>query len=368
MSPSRLFHRRFTKAGAAPGHFDAHIGGQQPRIHVISYNADSIEERDAKSQSDILEIYHADRDAGRVTWVDIQGLGDIDLLGALDDIFGLHPLALADAVNVGQRPKIDDYDDTIYAAVRMVTVDEEVHWEQVSVFLGESFVITVQERHGDCLDPLRERLRKGKAVFRPSGPDYLFVMVIDAIVDAYYPVLETYGDHLEALELRVIEGEDDVLPDIYRAKRELLTFRRATWPLRDALSQALRDRPSRLHEKSLPYLRDVADHVMQVVDVTETYRELAASFIDVYLSSVANKTNDIMRVLTILATIFIPLTFLSGVYGMNFDSDKSHPLNLPELHWHYGYLFFWAICVAIAIAMLIMFRRLGWLGSIRKKH
>ena len=358
-----LFRRRFTKAGAAPGEFQSAPDAVAPRIHAMRYDAETIEEfdpTDARSAHDLVR-------EGSVAWIDLQGLADSDLIRAFGEEFGLHPLAVADTVNVGQRPKVEDYDSHLYCVVRMVMLAEgaDIHWEQVSLFIGSGFVLSFQESYGDCLGPIRDRLRQGKKQIRGAKSDFLGAMLIDAIVDGYFPVLEEFGDRLEDLETRVIEHpEQNVLGEVYRAKRQLMTFRRATWPLRDALNQLLRESHDLIDDRTLPYLRDAADHVMQVVDVNETYREIATSFIDVYLSSMANRTNEVMRVLTIMATVFIPLTFIAGIYGMNFDTQD--PMNMPELRWRYGYIAFWAVCLLVLVVMLGIFRHFGWIGRGRR--
>lgn len=359
-----LFRRRFTRAGAPPGEFHPAPDALPPRLHAIRYSATEMEESDPTS----AEEAHALLREGSITWIDVQGLADARMIRSFGELFALHPLAVADTVNVGQRPKIDSYERRLFAAVRMVTLGEggTIHWEQVSIFIGPGFVLSFQERYEDCLNPIRERLRMGKRTLLSSGSDYLGFMLIDAIVDGYFPILEHYGERLESLEARVIENPSrGVLADVYRVKRELMTFRRAIWPLRDALSQIVRQPHDLIGDTVLPYIRDATDHVMQVVDVNETYRELASSFVDVYLSSVANRTNEVMRVLTIFATIFIPLTFFAGIYGMNFDTD--HPLNMPELGWRYGYLAFWGATALIAAALVALFWRLGWIGRERDR-
>jgi magnesium transporter len=231
-------------------------------------------------------------------------------------------------------------------------------WEQLSLFIGEGFVATFQEAEGDCFDRVRQRLSHS-AFAQPQVTEAggLAAAILDAVVDNYFPLLEHLGDKLEAIEDEVVEHpQRQILAEIYEVKRELLTFRRAAWPLREVLSQLARIDHRLMPPAITPFLRDTADHAVQVVDVLESYRELAASFIDVYLSSITYQTNEVMRLLTIIATIFIPLTFLAGVYGMNFDV-------LPELHWGWGYAGFWAVCAAVAGFMLWVFWRLGWLGG-----
>lgn len=377
MSPARLiasrikqvgkpiFRRRFTRPGAPPGEFQIAPDSVPPRIHAIRFNPETIEEFDPTS----AEEAHALLRDNTITWIDVQGLADTELIKGLGERFTLHPLAVADTVNVGQRPKVEDYTDRLFVVLRMVTFkeDDDIQWEQVAIFIGEGFVLSFQENYDDCLGPVRDRLRQGKKTLRGSGSDYLGAMLIDAIIDGYFPVLEQFGERLERLENEVIVSPDpDVLASVYRAKRQLMTFRRATWPLRDALNQLVRESHELIDDAVIPYLRDAADHVMQVVDVNETYRELASSFVDVYLSSVANRTNEVMRVLTILATVFIPLTFLAGIYGMNFVTDDGEPA-IPELRWKFGYPAFWIVSVTMAVAMFFVFRRLGWLGRRKRR-
>lgn len=366
MGPSRLFHRRFAPAGSSPGHLTAPEEFVEPRLRLMSYGPTELEERDLADASEAAGA----RRPGRVTWIDVQGLGDGSIVQRLGESFAIHPLAISDIVHLGQRPKADEYDTHLFVVLRMASLgeDDEPRWEQVSVVLGEDFVLSFQERPGDCLDPLRERVRKSRKMLRNSGPDYLACMILDAIVDGYFPLLEYHGSQLEEFEDAILGNSGrDVLADVYRVKRDLMTFRRAGWPLREALNQLQRheDEDPWLSPAVLPYLRDTVDHVTQVVEINETYRELAASLVDVYLSTLGQRTNEIMRVLTVIATIFIPLTFFAGVYGMNFDLE--HPTNMPELTWRYGYVGFWIVSSAVAIALLVLFRRLGWLGGRRAK-
>jgi len=356
----RIFHRQLAPAGSSPGTLVVTPGSAKPTFHAIRYSATEVTEYDPATVSEARDLMLP----GHVVWLDIVGLGDPDMVESLGSLFQLHRLSLSDVMNTGQRPKIDDYGEVLYGALRMVTMDQEglIHWEQVSVFVGEGFVITLQEHPGDCFDPVRQRIRSAKRVIRNSGSDYLAIQVIDAIVDGYLPVLEDYGERMESIEELVIDQPGpDVLTDIYQAKRELVHFRRAVWPLRDSLSQLSREGHPLISAESLPYLRDITDHVMQVVDVQESYRELAGSFVDVYLSGVSNRTNEVMKVLTVISTIFIPLTFVAGVYGMNFDPSVRG--NMPELRIPYSYVAFWIFTIIVAGSLLVLFRRLGWLGG-----
>ncbi|MEZ5965241.1 MAG: magnesium/cobalt transporter CorA [Planctomycetota bacterium] len=351
----RLFRRRKPPAGAPPGATVTPRDLPAPRLAVIAYDREQLVEVQGQRLRDVLTAMQT----AQVAWLDVQGLGDEAVIREIATHFDLHPLVVADILNLGQRPKVELYDDLLYHVVRMVMVtpDSDVHWEQFSVVVKNNVVLTFQETYGDCLDPVRQRIRQARPMIRGSGPDYLAVMAVDAIVDSYFPVVETYGEVLERLEDDLVRSPTPaVLRRVYRTKRELLKLRRATWPLRDALNHLLRDAPPMIEAKTLPYVRDVTDHVMQVVDIVETYRELAGSFVDVYLSSLAQRTNEVMRALTVLASIFIPLTFLAGVYGMNFHS-------MPELSWEWGYPTFWVICAVTTIALLVLFRRWGWIGA-----
>lgn len=358
MKPGFLFNRKYTAPGAPPGAMVADGPVAAARARVISFNASEIEEFELESPAELKTVMKPDRRY----WVDVQGALPPERLNEFGSAFGLHPLALADVVHYGQRPKVEDYEDHLFCVVRMASRDTEngIGWEQVGLFVSRQFVITFQEKPGDCFDPVRTRLRAGRKNIRSGGGDYLGAMLIDAIVDGYFPLLEEYGERLERLEERVLANPSrDVLVEIYRAKRELMVFRRSVWPLRDALNQTLRDGHAVMKKSTLPYLRDTVDHLMQVVDVVENCRELAGSFIDVYLSSVSHRTNEVMRVLTIFATIFIPLTFVAGIYGMNFE-------NIPELKWPRGYAYFWSVCGLVLLGMLFLFSQLGWLRGEQK--
>ncbi len=362
---TQLFRRHYTFPGAPPGSLAPPQRLVAPRIHAIAYHAETLEETDLEDPRQVVDVIRPDR----VVWIDVQGLGDGSVVNTIGELLGLHQLALSDVVNLGQRPKFEEYGDVLFAVARMVTIlgDGRLEWEQVSLFLAPRYVLTFQETYGDCLDPLRERLRKGRKQVRTTGSDYLACMVVDTIVDGYFPVLERHGDDLERLERAILRAPTrEVLRDVYCIKRELMAFRRSAWPLRDALNHLLRDDEAPISDAARPYLRDTTDHIVQIVDINETYRELASSLVDVYLTTLGHRTNEIMRVLTVISAIFIPLTFLAGVYGMNFDT--SQPANLPELGWRFGYVAFWVISLALTVALLVAFRRLGWLGGERSRE
>ncbi len=326
----------------------------------MRFDAASVEEADVSDVSQLAGLAQP----GKQVWVDVQGLSDHDAIRAIGTIFGIHQLALSDIVNTGQRPKVEEYGSQLFVVTRMVQILESGNpdWEQVSLVVGPNYVLTFQDRIGDCLDPLRERIRTEGSRIRTSDEGYLSCMMLDAIVDGFFPVLEHFGERLEEIEVELIrQPTPGLLEDIFLVKRDLMSLRRAIWPQREFLTRLLRDGHSMFDEQTAPFLRDVYDHAVHIVDVTETYRELTQSYIDVYLSSIANRTNEVMRVLTVTATIFIPLTFIAGVYGMNFST--AYPTNMPELDWRYGYISFWIICILVVVVMLVLARRLGWLGG-----
>ncbi len=306
-------------------------------------------------------------DTESVSWVDVQGLGNRDILERLGKVFDLHPLVLEDVVNMGERPKIEDYEDQLLIIARMVVPKERTYGfysEQVSLVLGQNYLLTVQEEpEHDCLESVRVRIERNKGIIRKQGADYLAYALLDAIIDGFFPVLELYGDRLEELEEEVIfKPTRQTLQQIYQIRRELLQLRRAIWPQRDAISTLIRDSSELISEEVRMYLRDCYDHAVQVMDMVETYRELSSGLMDVYLSAVSNKMNEIMKLLTVVSSIFIPLTFVAGIYGMNFNTEKS-PYNMPELNWYWGYPICLAFMGAIAGGLLFFFWRRGWLKN-----
>lgn len=330
-------------------------------VQVIAYDERGLVEHGPEALAKLAELL----ERWRVVWVNVDGLGDTQLVTQLGQALGLHGLALEDAVNTHQRPKFDAYDDHLFVIARMATlVRDQLDTEQLALCVGRGFVVTFQEgKPGDCLDPVRDRLRRSAGRVRSEGADYLAYALLDAVVDHYFPLLESLGEKLDELEQRIVSRAPESTPsDIVRLKHDLLIFRRALWPLREALSNISRESGPFIADTTRPYLRDCYDHVIQLVDVLEIYRELASTLMDVYLSTVSNRMNEVMKVLTVIATIFIPLTFVAGVYGMNFDPAAS-PWNMPELHWHYGYPLSLLLMAAIAVGLLWYFRRRGWLGG-----
>ncbi|MEK7703525.1 MAG: magnesium/cobalt transporter CorA, partial [Myxococcota bacterium] len=303
------------------------------------------------------------RRPGRVLWLDVVGLGDAELVLELGSLFALHSLALEDAVNVHQRPKAEDYGDSVYVVLRMPSLVGSLDLEQVSFFLGTDFVITLQQHAGDLFGPVRERIRHDKGRVRQHGADYLAYALIDAIVDHYFPILEQYGERLDTLEERILaRPEPASVSEVHAIRHELYALRRALWPTRDALAELGRTEATAISHETQLFLRDCHDHAVQLIDMVEACRELAASLMDLYLSGLSQRMNEVMKVLTLIATIFMPLAFVAGLYGMNFDPAAS-PWNMPELRWPFGYAFALALMASIAGGMLGYFRRKGWLGD-----
>lgn len=357
-----LVQRHRGAAGAAPGTLSIDPQALPSRIRVITYNAEVAEEHAVAEVANISPLRRPDR----VMWVAVEGLGDARVLEELARLFGLHPLTLEDVVNLHQRPKVEAYDNHLYCAVRMPSVERGgLDIQQISLFMGQGFVLTFQERPCDCLDPVRQRLlRVGPGRLRRSGADYLAYAALDAIVDRYFPVLQTFAERLEALEDRVLdEARVDLIPQIHLVRRELLLIRRSVWPLGEAITRLLREEAEAdfISDDLLPYLRDLHDHATQLKEGFELCISTAEGLMETYRSAVNLRTNEVMRVLTIFAAVFMPLGFIAGLYGMNFNTQVS-PLNMPELNWYLGYPLALAVMAATAAGLLIYFRRKGWLG------
>ncbi|HKJ93111.1 MAG TPA: magnesium/cobalt transporter CorA [Longimicrobiales bacterium] len=350
--------RRRSEVGAAPGTLMSHPQAPAPVIRVMGWDGDRFDDRKVEDVADLGAL----RDAFATLWVNIDGVGRADVVEQVGDLFGLHRLALEDVMNVHQRAKVEEYPTHLYVVARMAHVNgERLDTEQVSLFLGEGFVVTFQEREGDSFDPVRERLRGGRGRIRTGGADYLAYALIDAIIDGYYPVLEDYGDWIESLETQVIQQpRQEIVNVIHDARRDVLALRHAIWPLREAIATLYREPIDRIAEDTRLYLRDAYDHTVQIIDLLENYRELTSALLDVYLSSLSNRMNEVMKVLTIIATIFIPLTFIAGVYGMNFSTEAS-PWNMPELHWYWGYPAALGVMLVVAIGLVFYFRHKHWL-------
>jgi magnesium transporter len=349
-------HKRQPPIGSSPGTLVIPAASPPPVITLFDYGPADVVERKITDPSDLPGYL----DTETVTWVEVEGLGNEKLIRQVGEVFGLHPLALEDAVNIPQRPKFEVYDNFVLIVTRLARLDREsvdVETEQIAIFLGAHFVLTLQERCGDVFDPVRARIRSGNGPIRRSGPDYLMYALLDTVVDAYYPVLEQMGEYLDDIEREILNNPlPENLRAIYNGRRQLLDVRRAIWPQREAVNAMIRDQNDVISADVRVYLRDVYDHTVQAIDVTETYRELATNLMDIYLSAVGQKTNEVMKVLTVVSSIFIPLTFIAGVYGMNFQ-------HMPELAAKWGYPLCLAAMFVVAIGELIYFRRKGWLGG-----
>ncbi len=345
------------RIGMMPGSLVVDPSWPKPALRVIAYGPDRYEEKEITQVRDIESF------VGQwpVTWINVNGLGDEKILRQLGTMFNLHPLALEDVVSLRQRSKVDDYGTTLYTAMRMLSIHENrLLAEQVSFFLGKNFVLTFQEVEGDCLDPVRERIRNQASRLCSAGPDYLLYSLIDAITDAYFPVLETYDVRLEEMEERVLGRPDSSTRNaLFNIKHDLTRLRRTLWPVREMTGTLAHSESPFITEATLIYLRDCQDHAVQLLELAESYRETGSSLMDFYLSSISNRMNEIMKVLTIIATIFIPLTFIAGIYGMNFD-------NMPELHFQNGYFFALATMILLGLGMFAWFVYKGWLTPHRK--
>ncbi len=351
-----LGRRRRPPSGAAPGEMIVPEDAPAPQIHGISYGPEMLEEF-------VIDHVEACRERltvpGRVVWLDVQGFGSQEILQTLGECLGIHPLAMADVVHVPQRPKVELYDDRLLVITQMARVndEDEIVIEQVSLVLGPGWVVSFQERPGDVFDPIRNRIHVQTSRIRRMGPDFLLYALIDAVIDGYFPVVERLGDIVETLEEEIIERPDvSTLTRLHATRRTLLMLHRVQWRQRDAVNSMLRDEGLPIGDELKPYLRDAHDHAFQTLDAIDTYREMVGGLMDLQLSSASYRMNEVMKTLTIVATIFIPLTFVVGVYGMNFD-------HMPELHWRWGYGATWAVMIAIAAGLLGWFRYRGWLGG-----
>jgi len=350
-----IFSKRHPKIGAPPGTLVIDKHAVTPRIHMMHLSAEDVTEQDATDPASLAKALDPDT----VTWVDVQGFGDEKLIRKIGEVFSLHPLAVEDIVNVPQRPKAEPYEQHMLIIVRMVRLDgpTEIDMEQVSIVLGKSYVLTFQERYGDVLDPVRRRIRTGKSQMRTRGAAYVAYAIFDTIVDGYYPVLEEIGRRLELLDEAVVEDPTpQLLRQLNQLKNTLTQLRRAIWPQRESANKLCRDENPLIDQNVRLYLRDIHDHCVQTSEVAEMLREMATGLMNTYLSSVANRTNEVMKVLTIVATIFIPLTFLAGIYGMNFK-------HMPELDEKWAYPMIWVAMAIVASGMLALFWKRGWIGS-----
>jgi magnesium transporter len=351
-----LFLKKSSKKAGLPPGTVVFVGEQKVeeiRITLIDYDENQYKEKEIKNIEDSFPY----KDSPSISWINIDGVHQVEVIEKLGDHFVLHPLLQEDVVSTHQRPKLDEFDDHLFIVLRMFFLNEEkneLEGEQISFIVGANFVISFQERQGDVFEQVRERLRNGKGRIRRKGSDYLAYCLIDAIVDSYYTILETLGEHIESLQEELVsEPQREDLQIIQDLKRDMLFIRKSVWPLREVIGGLGRSESTLIKQDVLVYIRDVYDHVIQAIDTIETYRDMLSAMLDIYLSSVGNRMNEVMKVLTIIATIFIPMTFLAGVYGMNFKY-------MPELEWRYAYLFFWIVVSVVLIAMITYFKRKKW--------
>lgn len=360
----KRFKRR-SNVGDPPGTLVADPSAPRSIIRVVSYGPEDSQETVVERVEELERVIGA----RPVTWIDVVGLGDVETLKKLAERFRLHPLAVEDVVNTHQRPKAEQYPDQLYIVGRELRLDDGHHLEteQISIFLLKDLVISFQETADDCFDPIRQRIRHKAGRICGRGADYLAYALLDALVDSYFPIVESFGERIEAADDVVMRGRSgEVLGQLHEVKRDLTVLRRVAWPTRELVLQIARDHNPMISEDTRLYLRDCADHTTQIMDLIETDREMCSDLVDMHLSSTSYRLNEVMRVLTVIATIFIPLTFLAGVYGMNFNTASSW--NMPELSWRYGYLAFWGLCGAITGIMLIAFKRLGWIWTGRSRR
>jgi len=351
---TRFLRRGSEKSGQTPG-TAVYVGDAKSHdvtVERFVYNAENVTHETA------VPVTEAVPQDGAVLWLNVDGVHDVPRIEQLGRVFGLHPLAVEDIVHTGQRPKVDEYDRHVFLVLRMLQWNDaagEIDDEQVSLAVGNGWLLSFQERAGDVFDPIRSRLTSNRGQVRQLGADYLAYVLVDAIVDHYFAVLETLGERIEALGERISADVDgETMASIRQLKKELLFMRKSVWPLREVISSLQRDHGEWIGEATVPYLRDLYDHTIQIIDTVETYRDMVSGLMDLHMSTMSQRMNEVMKVLTIIATIFIPLSFVAGVYGMNF-------VHMPELTWRYGYFGALGVMLAVAVGMLAYFKRKKWL-------
>jgi len=344
-----------TKAGLPPGSL-IHIGEKRVEyvsINLIDYTENSFTERKVESIEDCREALVTPS----TSWINMVGLHDVNQFQQLQEVFSIHPLVLEDILNTAQRPRMEDYGDYIYIVLKMIYLEPDSHHiisEQISLILGKDFLLSFQESTGNTFNPIRDRIRTSKGRMRKSGASYLAYCILDAIVDNYFVVLEEIGEKVEDFQEQVANNPSpDILASIHRAKRDMILLRKALWPVRELLSGIMKTESSLIEESTDVFLRDVYEHSIQVIETVEMMRDMLSGALDIYLSSTSNKMNEVMRVLTVISTLFIPLTFMVGIYGMNFE-------NMPELKLKYGYEGLWAIMIMTVVVMIAFFRKRKW--------
>lgn len=349
------------KAGLPPG-TPVYVGEkktEEVKITIIDYDREHFELRVVPT----VEECYTYKEKPTVTWINVDGLHEVANIEKLGKCFDLHPLIIEDILNTHQRPKIDIFDKYIFIVIKMHTWDEksrEIYSEQVSLIFGENFVITFQERGGDVFESLRDRIKNDKGKIRKLGADYLAYALVDTVVDNYFKVLESIGDEIEAIEEELVTNPTpETLNKIHFLKREMIFLRKSVWPLREIINKFQREETTLVKDSTNIYLRDLYDHTIQIIDTVETFGDVISGMLDVYLSSISNRMNAVMKVLTIFAAIFIPLTLIAGIYGMNFNTQES-PFNMPELNWNFGYPFALGLMAFIGFTMLFFFKKKKW--------
>jgi magnesium transporter len=344
------------KAGLAPGTL-IHVGEKKPEklnIQLIDFDENTLLE---KKLSTIEETFQF-RDQPAISWINITGIHEVELIEKLGKHFKIHPLTLEDIVNSEQRPKFEEYEDYVYIVCKMLYFDpekSEIISEQFSLVLGKTYLITFQERELDVFHAVKERIRKGKGRIRKSGCDYLAYALIDAIVDHYFFVLESIGETIEILEGDIFDDpQEDTFQKIYGLKRKIIQFRKLIWPFREVLNSIIKTESFFVEQSTEVFLRDVYDHCLRVIETIESYRDLISSMLDLHMTTISNRMNEVMKILTIMATIFIPITFIAGIYGMNFKY-------MPELEWRFGYIGIWLIIIVVSVMMILFFKRKKWI-------
>ncbi len=352
---------RSNKSGLPPGSA-VYVGKERAHtveIRILNYDGENLSDSSELNPEEVQNLLTS----SSTSWLNLDGLHEVSVVEQVGEQFGLHPLTIEDIVNTTQRPKIDIFDDYVYLVVKMPFYHNKlntIEMEQVSFVLKEHVLLTFQEKGGDVFDGVRKRISNNKGRIRKLGGDYLTYTLLDAIIDSYFGILDKVGEYVETLELELVENPlPATLHKIHNLKREMILLRKSVWPLREVTSSLQRDEIPFISEGTIPFLKDLYDHVIQVLDTVETFRDIISGMLDIYLSSMSNKMNEVMKVLTIFAALFIPLTFIAGVYGMNFNPDKS-PFNMPELNWVYGYPFALGLMTAVAVAMLFYFKKKHW--------
>jgi magnesium transporter len=352
----RFIKRRSRKTGLPPGSL-VHIGEEKTErvgIRLVDYDGKQLQEKDLETIEECFPF----KGEPTVSWVNVDGVHDVEMIGKLGKQFGVHPLVLEDVVNTAHRPKVEDFGNYLFIVIKMLHYDEKqehVQSEQLSLILGRDFLISFQESQGDHFNSVRERIRKSKGRIRNAGSDYLAYALIDAVVDHYFSILELFAEKMQALEEELIsEPRSETMEMIHHMKREMIYVRKQVWPMREVANGLTRGEFDLIEDSTVIYLQDVHDHTIQVIDTLESLRDMLSGMLDIYLSTMSNKMNEVMKLLTIMASIFIPLTFIAGIYGMNFKY-------MPELEWQWGYFAVWAVMVVVVVSMLILFKKKNWL-------